>query len=252
MLYLRNLAFYSAAIIFSGPFLLLSPLAYLPIPTRIVWPFVITYLRGILFLLKWLAGLRYEIHNAERLGTGAVLFAPAHQSTWENLFFHVLLGNPAMIAKEEILGYPLAGNIARRNRHIPAYRDGEPEKVRESFAEVRRQAKEGRSILIYPSGTRTGTRLSPAIRRGVAALYGMLDRPCVPVAHNSGLFWPNDSWLRKPGTIIVEIGEPIQPGLEKEEFLKVLKMRLYGATDRLLQAGAREYPNLAGKPGATG
>lgn len=251
MLYLRNLAFYAAAIIYSGPFLVLSPLAFLPIPTWIVWPFVTAYLKGILFLLDWLAGLRHEIRYPERLGSGPVLFAPAHQSTWENLFFHVLLGNPAMVAKEEILRYPIAGNIARRNRHIPAYRDGEPEKVRESFEEVRRQAEEGRSILIYPSGTRTGTRSSPAMRRGVAALYSMLGRPCIPVAHNSGLFWPNGSWLRKPGTIVVEICEPILPGLGKEEFLEILKARLHGATDRLLQAGARERPDLAREPGAS-
>ena len=165
LLYLRNLAFYLAALAYCAPFLLLSPLAYLPLPTRIVLPFVSAYLKGILFLLKWLVGLDYEVRHRERLPEGPVLFASAHQSTWENLFFQVLLGNPAILVKEEILSYPIVGNIALRNRHIPAYRGGRPDLVRQSLEDASRQAASGRSILIFPSGTRTGTRLHPPLRR---------------------------------------------------------------------------------------
>lgn len=229
---------------------MLAPCVFLPFPTRMVWPFVTAWLKGILFLLKWLAGLDYVIRRSDRLPEGPVLFAASHQSTWENLFFHVLLGNPAMIAKEELLGYPLVGNIVRRNRHIPAYRSGEPDLVRRSLEEARRQADEGRSVLIFPSGTRTGTTPNPQLRRGVAALYGILERPCVPVAHNSGLYWPRGSWLRRPGTIIVEFGEPIPPGLSKKEFLETLSTRLGGSTARLLFTGKEEDGRSAGERNA--
>ena len=213
-----------------------------------MWFVVTFWLRGTLFLLKWVAGLDYEIRGRERLPAGPVLFASAHQSTWENLFFQLLLGNPAMIAKQEILGYPLVGNVARRNGHIAAYRGGEPALVRQSLEEARRQVEAGRSILIYPSGTRTGTRLNPPLRHGVAALYAMLDRPCVPVAHNSGAHWINGSWLRRPGTIIVEFGEPIAPGLPKKAFLDTLGERLGSATTRLLSV-ARQDERAKGEPG---
>lgn len=219
---------------------MLAPLVYLPFPTWMVWPVVTAWLKGILFLLRWLIGLDYVIVGGELLPPGPVMFAAAHQSTWENLFFQVLLGNPAMIAKQEILDYPLVGNISRRNRHIPAYRGGEPELVRQSLLEARRQVDEGRNILIYPTGTRTGTRGSPPIRRGVAALYAMLDRPCVPVAHNSGAYWEHGSWLRRPGTIVVEFTEQIEPGLPKKEFLETLAARLGSATDRLLSQASAE------------
>lgn len=249
-LYLRNAAFYLAAGGWSLPFVVLMPLLWLPFAA--VWRAVALYLRGILFLLKWLCGLGYEVRGRERLPRGPVLYASAHQSTWENLFFHLILGNPAMIAKGELFGYPLVGNIVRRNRHIRAHRDGEPGKVRASILEARRQLGEGRSILIYPSGTRTARRLETPARRGVAALYEMLGVPCVPVAHNSGLFWPNDSWLRYPGTVVVELGEPIGPGLGKKAFLDQLADRLQRDTRRLLsvRAGMALYDGLVvGEPG---
>lgn len=242
MLYLRNILFYLCAAAFSLPFLVLVPLAYLPLPKRWVWAFVTAYLKGTLFLLKWIIGLDYMVRNPDRLNNGPVVFAAAHHSTWENLFFQILLPNPAILIKEEIFNYPVAGVVARRNGHIPAHRGGEPDKVRSSFLEARRQAARGRSVLVYPSGTRTGTRIDPPHRRGVAALYGFLDLPCVPIAHNSGLFWPNDSWLRRPGTIIVDVLEPIPPGLDKQTFLSLLKSRLNGAADILLQS-----PDAAGE-----
>jgi 1-acyl-sn-glycerol-3-phosphate acyltransferase len=225
------------------PFLILAPLAYLPLPTRIVWPFVVAWLRGVMWLLKWVIGQGFEIRNASRRPPGAVLLASAHQSTWENMFFQVLIGNPAMIAKEELFRYPLVGEITRRNRHIRAFRGGHPEMVRRSLAEARQQADAGRSILIYPSGTRTGVQRNPPMRRGVAALYAVLERPCVPIAHNSGLYWMHPSFLRRRGTIIVEFGEPIPAGLPKREFMELLEARLNGATERLLSvetAGADE------------
>lgn len=250
-LYLRNGAFYLAAGAWSAPFMVLMPLLWLPFP--VVWSLVRLYLRGILFLLKWLCGLDYMVRGREHLPSGPVLYASAHQSTWENLFFHLILGNPAMIAKGELFGYLLVGNIVRRNRHIRAHRDGEPDKVRASMEEARRQLGGGRSILIYPSGTRTARRLGMPARRGVAALYEMLGVPCVPVAHNSGLFWPNDSWLRYPGTVVVELGEPIAPGLGKKVFLDLLADRLQRETRRLLSipAGMALYDEAAaGETGA--
>lgn len=250
LLYLRNLIFYVAALAYCGPFLVLAPLVYLPLPTRIVWPFVTAWLKGILFLLKWLAGVDYVMRGADRIQETPVLFAASHQSTWENLFFQVLLGNPVMIAKEEIFNYPLVGNIVRRNRHIRAYRGGDLDMVRQSLEEARAQADQGRSVLIYPSGTRTGTRQPAPIRRGVAALYGILGRPCVPVAHNSGAYWLHGSWLRRPGTIIVEFGEPIPPGLPKRVFLDTLSERLRSATTRLLSA-ARDRKGTSEKSEAT-
>lgn len=245
LLYVRNGAFAIAALALSGVFLFSVPLAVFPI--RIGWPFITAYLRGILFLLKWICGMTYEVRGAERLHPGPVLIASAHQTTWENLFLPIILDNPAMFIKEEILHYPLVGTISRKNGHIPAHRSGDIEKIRESIAMARQRVEAGRSVLIYPAGTRTGTDTDPPIRRGVAALYETLGIRCVPVALNSGLYWQNRSWLRHPGTITVDILEPIPAGLEKKEFLDTLTARLTGATARLMHQADKPIlmPNLS-------
>jgi 1-acyl-sn-glycerol-3-phosphate acyltransferase len=232
LLLLRNGIFHLAALMLSGIFVLTIPLIVLPL--RVGWPVVRAYLRCILFLLKRICGLTFEIRGAEKMPAGPVLIASAHQSTWENLFFQIIFSNPAILMKEEILRYPLVGAIVRKNGHIPAHRSGDLQAIRQSFEDARRQAASGRSILIFPSGTRTGVEKAPPMRRGVAALYDQLRLPCVAVAHNSGLYWRNKSWLRYPGTIIVEILDPIPAGLDKKTFLDKLSGQLAEGTDRLL------------------
>lgn len=231
-LYLRNAAFAVAGLAYSGLFVLLAPAVFLPI--RYVRPLVEAYLRGIAFLLRHICGLSYEVRGKERLAGGPVLIASAHQTTWENLYLPMLLDNPAMIIKEEILRYPVVGIIARKSGYIPAHRSGDIDKVRQSFEQARAQSHAGRNVLIYPSGTRTGSQPAPPLRRGVAALYETLGVPCVPVALNSSRVWQFRSWLRHPGVITVEILEPIPPGLDKRAFMETLTARLNEATDRLM------------------
>lgn len=249
LLYLRNAAFYAVALAWCVPFVLLLPLMVLPF--SVVWRVVVIYLKGVLFLLRWICGMRYAVGGAGPLPAGPLLFASAHQSSWESMFFHVILDNPAIIAKSKAFGYPVVGNFARRNRHIPTDRDGDPEKVRAAMLEAQRQVAQGRSVIIYPSGTRTGRMLDTPMQRGVAALYALLGVPCVPIALNSGLFWPNDSWLRYPGTVVVQMGEPIAPGLGKKVFLDLLASRMQCETRRLLsiRAGIALYEETAaGEP----
>jgi 1-acyl-sn-glycerol-3-phosphate acyltransferase len=92
----------------------------------------------------------------------------------------------------------------------------------------------GRQIVIFPEGTRRPPGAPPAYKFGIAHLYGNLDVPCVPVALNSGLFWPRRRFIRRPGTILVEILDPIPPGLPRKEFMDELEARLETASARLL------------------
>lgn len=232
LLLARNAVYYFLALVLSGLFALTIPLIIFPM--KVGWPIVVAYLRSLLFLLKWICGLTFEVRGIEKLPPGPVLIASAHQTTWENLFFPLIFNNPAIMVKEELLGYLLVGAIARKNGHIPAHRSGDLEAIRQSFELARATAVNGRSILIFPTGTRTGTNKMPPLRRGVAALYHQLELPCVPVAHNSGLYWQNGSWLRRPGTIVVEILDPIPAGLDKKSFMQNLSDQLTATNHRLL------------------
>jgi 1-acyl-sn-glycerol-3-phosphate acyltransferase len=117
-------------------------------------------------------------------------------------------------------------------------RDGRASALRKMAAQAKRVIAHGRSVLIFPEGTRNGPDAVPEYKAGVAGLYGQLGVTCVPVALNSGLFWtgPVGIW-KKPGKIVLEFLEPIAPGLRSRAFLDLLEDRIESATRALVAEG---------------
>jgi 1-acyl-sn-glycerol-3-phosphate acyltransferase len=111
------------------------------------------------------------------------------------------------------------------------------------------RAAQGREIVIFPEGTRRPPGAQPAYQPGFIALYEVLGLPCVPLALNSGLFWPRRSFLRYPGTIVVEILDPVPPGLPRAEARALIQERIETACARLV-AEARAAPNPPPPPSA--
>jgi len=105
--------------------------------------------------------------------------------------------------------------------------------------------KDGHSLIIFPEGTRRPPGAPPDYKTGIILLYDALGVPCLPVALNSGLFWPRRSVIRRPGTIVVEILPPIPPGLPRDEFLRRLEAAVEGASGRLLVEGGAPEPARA-------
>jgi len=80
---------------------------------------------------------------------------------------------------------------------------------------------------------------------GVAAIYKTANVPTLPVALNSGLFWGRRSiGMKRPGTITLEFLPPIDPGLERNEFMDRLQTSINTATDRLEAEALAEFPWL--------
>ena len=131
-----------------------------------------------------------------------------------------------------------------------------------SLAYTAQLLKEGKSVLLFPEGTRTQPGTHRAYQPGVAALYRQLGLPVVPVALNSGLFWGRRHFQKRPGRIVLEILEPIPPGRDRRAFLAELEERIERATARLVAAeGAALRPAVdksgdilrkAGTAGAAG
>jgi 1-acyl-sn-glycerol-3-phosphate acyltransferase len=99
--------------------------------------------------------------------------------------------------------------------------------------EARAAIAQGRSVVIFPEGTRTPPGAAPDYKVGVAALYRDLNVPCVPVALDTARVWPN-SFIRKPGTTIVEFLPAIPPGLSREDFMRTLEERIETRTNALM------------------
>jgi 1-acyl-sn-glycerol-3-phosphate acyltransferase len=184
--------------------------------------------------LKVICGTRLEVRGRERLPDGPALIASKHQSAWDTFGLVPLLRDPAIVMKEELLRLPVYGWFSRKFEMIPIRREAGPSALRLMARESASRIAQGRDVLIFPEGTRRLPGAPPAYQPGIALLYGELGVPCVPVALNSGVFWPRRSILRRPGTIIVEFQEPIPAGLPRREFVTVLEQRVETATARLV------------------
>ncbi len=236
MVFLRSLLFQ----IFFWTFSVLINLAYIPallMKRDVVVRGMEIWARTSFWGLKHIVGLNYEVRGVENIPSGAALYAGKHLSMWETVAIQALFKDPAIIMKRELLSVPGYGWYARKVGMIVIDRDGGAKTIRSMIAQAKDCIANGRPIVIFPEGTRKNLGAPPDYKPGVAALYSALDLPCVPIAHNSGLYWPRRGFLRKPGTIVVEILPPIPAGLKRPAFMAELETRIENATARLLAEG---------------
>jgi 1-acyl-sn-glycerol-3-phosphate acyltransferase len=196
----------------------------------------------ILAALALLCGLRHEVRGRENLPAGAVLIAAKHQSAWDTIIFSILLWDHSFVLKRELLWVPLFGLYLARAGLIAVDRQGGARALKQMVAAARRVAALGRPIVIFPEGTRVAPDQHRPYQPGVAALYGQLGLPVVPVALNSGLFWRRRSFLKRPGTITLEFLPPIAPGLPRKTFLARLEEAIEGRSRALAGLGGAELP----------
>jgi 1-acyl-sn-glycerol-3-phosphate acyltransferase len=197
-----------------------------------------------LLLLRMICGTTVEWRGLEKIPAGAVLIAAKHQSMWETFGLLTVFPDPAYILKRELLWIPFFGWCAWRAGMIPVDRGGGKSALAAMAGRVRAALAEGRQIIIFPEGTRRAPGAEPKYKYGIAHLYGDGLAACLPIALNSGLFWPRRKFLRHPGTITVEILDPIAPGLEPEVFFQRLQHELEQASARLLAEGLCWNPLL--------
>jgi len=190
--------------------------------------------------LRIICNIRIEIRGREHLpANGAALIASKHQSMWDTIVFFSLLPDIVYVLKKQLSYIPFFGWYTIRAGMIRVDREGHASALRGLVKQAKARIAQGRSIMIFPEGTRSEPGAKLEYKPGVAAIYGQLDVPCVPVALNSGAFWPRRKFLRYPGVIVLEFLPPIAPGLNRRDFMRTLEERIESASQRLL-AEARE------------
>jgi 1-acyl-sn-glycerol-3-phosphate acyltransferase len=178
------------------------------------------WVRGALFGLKHVVGLRHEERGREHIPSEPCLIVANHQSTWETLASLLLFPDVAIVAKQELLDIPVFGWYLRHSPMIVIDRETGPKALREMIQQSQSALSEGRSVLIFPEGTRRLVTDPVTFKRGAELLYAKLKVPVLTMALNSGHFWsPGDS-CKRSGTIVVSFGEPIPAGLSGTEFTR--------------------------------
>ena len=200
------------------------------------------YASSTLWLLRVVCGINVEWRGREKLPAGAYLVACKHQSLWETFALFMLLPDPTYVLKRELMWLPLFGWLATKARMIPIDRGSHAT----ALAGMTRggaqgdRARAGKS-LFFPEGTRRPPGAKPRYLPGVAFLYAELGLPCVPIALNSGLFWPRRSLRRYPGTVTVRGARSDSAGAGKTGIPGALAER-HGGSDR---AAGRRRPTIS-------
>jgi len=218
-------------------------LALLLGPTPVAWTIRAQewWSAGGIWIFRVIGGIRMEVRGRENILPTPAIYASKHQSVWDTVVFHDILDKPAIVLKKELLRFPLYAAHCRKAKMIPIDRSARASALRTLLKAARAVIDEGRPIQIFPEGTRLAPGTSGPLFPGTYALYKQLKIPVVPVALNSGVYWPRDSWRRFPGTIVIEFLPPLPAGLTRAEFTGRLKNDLNEAAERLL-AEARQQP----------
>jgi len=229
---IRSLLF-TGAFYFATALFLLFGLPLLLAPRSWAMAGLRAHARTVTWLMKWIVGTEIEVRGRENLPDGAYLVAAKHQSAWDTIALILLFPDPALVMKAELLKIPVYGWFCAKFGMIPIRRETGPSALRHMLKEARSRAASGRQIFVFPEGTRRHPGAPPAYKPGILLIYDALKLPCVPISLNSGHFWPRDSIMRRPGTIIVEIGEALPAELPRREFKQRLIEAIEGPTARL-------------------
>jgi 1-acyl-sn-glycerol-3-phosphate acyltransferase len=238
MLILRSLLF-NVAFYVNTILLLIGLIPLLVLPRR-------TFLRGVqawgrssIWLLRVLAGTRLEFRGLEKIPPGGLLVASKHQSIAETFALLTVFDDPTFVLKRELQWIPFFGWYTMKAAQVPVDRSAGGAALSDMNERARKEAARGRQIIIFPEGTRRPAGAPPAYKYGVVHLYQTLGVPCLPVALDTGVFWPRRSFLRRPGTMVIEFLDPIPPGMPRDAFFGEVKSRIETACDRLLAEECR-------------
>lgn len=242
VIFLRSLAFNVAFYVLTTLMLLATLPFYFFLPQEKAMGVVRAWHRTNAWLLRVLGGVRSEVRGIENLPPGGCIVASKHQSAWETLTLVPVLPDPTFVMKAEIGKIPFFGAYTRHAGMIHVHRDGKAAALRALTERAREELAKGRQIIMFPEGTRRTPGAEPAYQTGIALLYKQLGVPVVPVALNSGLYWPRRKFMRYPGTIVLQFLPPIPPGLDSKTFLARLESAIESGADRLLKEAATANP----------
>ncbi len=195
--------------------------------------------RTCVWLLRLICGTKLEVRGHDHLPSTGCLVISKHQSAWDTFGLISLFRDPAIVLKDELKWIPFYGWFCVKFEHILVKREKGSAALKSLIRDARRRIGIGREVVIFPEGTRTIPGAPPDYKPGYVALYEALGVVTVPLALNSGLFWPRRSLWRYPGTIVVEFLPPLPPGLPRKEFRERIETAIESASSRLIEEAAR-------------
>jgi 1-acyl-sn-glycerol-3-phosphate acyltransferase len=200
-----------------------------------------------IFLQRVICGTRVEYRGVHKIPKGPLIVAAKHQSMWETFALLQFFPEPLYILKRELKWIPLFGFYLMKADMIDVERSAGARALKDMTRRAGAAVREGRQLIIFPEGTRRPVEAPPRYKHGVGQIYVESGVQCLPVALNSGLFWPRRTFMRYPGTLVVEFLDPLPPGLSRDDFIKRVSEVIETATDRIVREARAEQAQLFGR-----
>ena len=234
MIAVRSLVFVALFYLWSALIAVGAAPFVLPAPRRVAMRMMSLWAKGIIVLLRVVCDIRVEVRGKEHMPRGASVLAPKHQCMFDVFAQFAWLPDACFVMKKELMWIPFFSWYALKARMIVIDREGHSTALRKLVRDAEDRFAQDRQVMIFPEGTRTAPGAAPDYKPGIAALYRQIDVPVHPVATNSGVHWPRHGFMRRPGVIVFEYLEPIQPGLKRADFMRTLEERIETASNNLL------------------
>ncbi len=218
MIFLRSLVFVIAQIIVTPPYAIVA-IATFPLPRLARYRVISGWSHAMIWLAQKVLGIQYRVIGAENLPRTPAVILSKHQSAWETLAFQVIFPPQVWVLKRELLWIPFFGWGLALTSPIAIDRSSGARALRRMVELGRERLAQGFWIAIFPEGTRVQPGKKGRYHPGGAWLAVNCGAPVVPVAHNAGLFWRRKAFLKRPGTVTVEIGAPIDSSAHTPESL---------------------------------
>ncbi len=200
-----------------------------------------------ILLMRLVCNIKVEFRGTEKIPKGPLIVASKHQSMWETISLLHFFEAPFFAIKRELKFIPLFGLFLIKTRMIAIDRSAGGRALIKMARRAAEEVRSGRQFVIFPEGTRTAPGAPPQYKAGIGLIYTDCGVACLPVALNSGLFWPRRTFMRYPGTLVVEFLDPLPPGLPRHEFLERIQSVIEEASARLVAAGQAEQAQLFGR-----
>ncbi len=243
MILLRSLAFHAAF------YLITAALAILGLPILVmgrqkVQAYAKFWTGSAVWLLEKICKTKVGWRGLENLPRGGCIIAAKHQSALETMALTTKGADFSYILKRELMAIPVFGWYLKGAGQVAIDRAKRGQALPDLTRQVREAIAEGRQIIIFPEGTRKPAGAPPEYKSGVGYLYTASEAVCVPVALNTGLFWPRHSFSICEGTVTIAFLAAIAPGLDKQSFLQLLEERIEAATAELIAEALAADPSL--------
>jgi len=208
MTWLRSALFAAALVLVTPPYALLA-LATFPLPRMLRYRIISGWSKLFVWLAKLILGIQWQVEGREHLPARPAVILAKHQSAWETMAFQLIFPPQVHVLKRELLWIPFFGWALALMSPIAIDRTRGVAALRAIARRGRERLEQGFWVVVFPEGTRVRPGERRPYQLGGAWLAAAAGAPVVPVAHNAGLVWPRNAFLKRSGTVIVRIGPPI-------------------------------------------